>query len=59
MGPKIDLSQAYMKLFFSEYGHVAYQIEKNEAYIHASKCFALAYILDPLGIKRSFFLYCE
>ena len=30
--PAPGVTMAYIKLFFSEYGHVAYQIKGNEAY---------------------------
>ena len=51
----------YKIIFFSKYGHVAYQMEGNEAYNNMiANILHLHTPLDPFGgVKRSFFSFLE
>ena len=52
--------KAYIKLTFSEYGHVAYQIKGNEAYNYMlANDKPLDRSLTPGGSKVIFFLFCK
>ena len=50
---------AEVKFFFSEYGHVAYQIKADDfLQQHGSKYFAHRHTLDPgVGVKRSNYIF--
>ena len=57
-GPAAGVKLAYIKLTFSEYGHVAYQIKGNEVYNNMLNIFPLHTPLIPVvGSKGHFFLF--
>ena len=57
-GPAAGVKLAYIKLTFSEYGHVAFQIKGNEVYINMLNILPLHTPLTPVvGSKGHFFLF--